>query len=85
MIGNKSGFKVYFYSWSLSLSLSVLISSSLLSLLREKYDALSCLTTTAKTLRETLQFGKNKSLCRGETGADGMAGWRGLGAQQPVH
>lgn len=77
MTGSKSGFKIYFYS----LSLSVLISSSLL---REKYGGLSFLTTTAKTQRETLQFGKSKSLCRGGTGADGVAGWRGLGARQPV-
>lgn len=81
IIGTGSGFKTYF---SLSLSLS-LCPDFFFSLFREKYDGLSCLTTTARTPREMPHFGRNKSLCLGGTGADGAAGWRGQGAQQPVH
>ena len=80
--GNKSGFKMHFYSFlSLSLCCFLLLLSSLF---REKHDDLSCLTTTARTPRETPVFGRTKNLCRGRTGADGVAGWRGRGAQQPA-
>lgn len=82
MTRSRFEFKMYFNVIS-----SLAFFFSLPSLLREKHDGRSCLTTTAKTPRETPHFGIYKTLRQGRTGANGaeepaaeeespVSGWR---------